>query len=337
MAKPLVANEDQSDGAISKQHSQSLSDLKHLHQQRNKQVLPLSNSFRKVESTSITNLDEKQPNVFVPEPSTSKQRPKYPLPETSTGSNHYEEPKGSSTKSSFKKVENLGTEKLPPLPKSEPPPLFLQNEYDEPDEHSFTVSSKFDLPNNSTAMASSSTSVTKNSIKLKNGDILDTREVTTINSLYLEGSSGGKKGFFSSTTDEEYEEITPGEEYKVTFPLSDKDLEPSTLILMTQPSVDDSSYTELTQRPYALTNGFPNEQEEDFKVNVVKYDYKRNYSMSEDEMSTGDVITEEPNSYLASGYSSQAASIFFGVDMEPPQARPRKVLIHSTNEDEEDC
>ncbi|KAJ8958332.1 hypothetical protein NQ318_017478 [Aromia moschata] len=73
------------------------------------------------------------------------------------------------------------------------------------------------------------------------------------------------------------------------------------------------------------------EEEEEFKVNVVQHDYNRSYSHSEDERSYQD---EDPMEFMKMGFSSQAASIFFGQDIEPIQPRPRKIMLKETDEDD---
>lgn len=327
-----------------------------------KPVLSTPTPIRRTDSAPLTNgsllgsnqnVSTTQSSVLGPSKTT---RPPYPLPifSSSEDAHEYEEPLDSPTKSQKalpvpsssinRKTEASDVELLPPLPKSRPPvhlldEVTIQNEYDEPDDKTYNFTSTFEVPNDSTAVASSTAILNKNSKTLANGDLVETHSVLTMNSLYLERPTAGKKVFFSNAADD-YEEITPGEEYKVTFPLDEKDLEPSTLILMTQQSVDNSSYPGSPDRKLQLHNGFSDDNEDYFKVNVVKYDTKRRYSLSEDEMSGNELDTEDGTSYIQKGYTSQAASIFFGLDMvpeEPPIPRPRKVDLQRPTNDEEDC
>lgn len=165
--------------------------------------------------------------------------------------------------------------------------------------------------------------------KLGNVSLVDFQECVRVNSLYLDNNLDPER-LFSYTTVEEYEEISPSEEYKVSFPMGDNDLEPSTLILMTQPSLDGSNVPESPDTPIQFTELHDNEA--DFKVNVVKYDSQRNYSLSEDELSTNEVDNEEMDSIISTDYRSQAASIYFGKDMEQPKPQPPKIIL-ATNED----
>lgn len=304
--------------------------------------------MRKTESTYFnsdssvsrnSDLIKTQSNDDISHHSFPKIRTPYPKGEKSSRpevQNDYEEPLESLTSLSKTITEEEVLEELPPLPKTRPPlnlfkKRFVSNEYDEPDENTLEFSSKFELPNNQRVIASSTTVVETNSKKLNNGSFVDTREVIAANSLYL-GSPFGQKRTMISTIMDDYEDVTP-EETKVTFPSSEKDLEPSTLILMTQPSMESSSFPEPTQ----TKDDFSDYPENDFKINVVKYDHNRNYSMSEDDMSTSELNTEEMNGYTSMGYTSQAASIFFGFETEPPRPKPRNVVLHRMNEDEEDC
>nr|CAH7729177.1 unnamed protein product [Callosobruchus chinensis] len=78
--------------------------------------------------------------------------------------------------------------------------------------------------------------------------------------------------------------------------------------------------------------------DEDFKVNVVKHDPEMQYSFSEDELSEDLDAAMDDNDYELIGYSSQAASIFFGGDV-PPKPKPRKLLLSESdrNSIEGDC
>ncbi|CAH1954623.1 unnamed protein product [Acanthoscelides obtectus] len=65
---------------------------------------------------------------------------------------------------------------------------------------------------------------------------------------------------------------------------------------------------------------------EDFKVNIVAHDPEMKFSFSEDELSEDlDITTNEEGDYELVGYSSHAASIFFG-DF-PPKPKPRKLML----------
>lgn len=296
---------------------------------RNVHVTSLT-PIRKTESVSIPNGSA----IPAGHSTTSKTRPPYPLPDTTEQEvyHDYDEPIDSPTV----KTQNKETDKPPPLPSSKPPlenftQLFINNQYEEPTENSFKSSHRFELPLNKSATVASATSFEKTSKTLENGSVLETTELVQANSLYLEGSYNGDKKFAFTTTTDDYEEITPGEEYKVTFP-QENDHEPSTLILMTQPDVT----PENPNTTFEFTNRFTTDLEDDFKVNVVRYDSQRNYSMSEDEMSTNELNAEEVSSNFTTGYTSQAASIFFGIDMDPPQTKPRKIDLKFI-EDEEDC
>lgn len=75
----------------------------------------------------------------------------------------------------------------------------------------------------------------------------------------------------------------------------------------------------------------PDDEAEYFKINVVKHDLNRRYSYSEDEQSRED--EEEPR-FTRMGYSSQAASIFFGEGDEPEVVRPRRIQFREEDEDE---
>ncbi|XP_018565836.1 uncharacterized protein LOC108906884 [Anoplophora glabripennis] len=61
-----------------------------------------------------------------------------------------------------------------------------------------------------------------------------------------------------------------------------------------------------------------------FKINIMKHDLSRTYSRSEDEQSHDE--EEEPR-FTRMGYSSQAASIFFGEGEEAEIARPRRIQL----------
>lgn len=318
-----------------KLHSKSLNDLRNLDQKRQKNVYATSPlPIRKTESTTIPNGSAKPTGTSTAptgHSTTSKTRPPYPLPATTEhdGYHDYEEPIDSPTV----KTQNEETDKPPPLPSTKPPlEPFIFGRYDEATGN-IKSSFRFELPLDKSATASSATSFANATRTFDNGSLVNTTEFVHTNSLYLEGSFKGEKKVSFTTTTDDYEEITPGEEYKVTFP-PENDPEPSTLILMTQPRADITP--ESTENMFKFMNGFTTDLEDDFKVNVVKYDYQRNYSLSEDDISTNELDVEEMGSNLASGYTSQAASIFFGVDMEPPQVKPRKINLKFTD-DEEDC
>lgn len=147
-----------------------------------------------------------------------------------------------------------------------------------------------------------------------------------------------------------YEKITSTEDNCASY----EDASSSTLIMMTQhePDIklkpklaaskfdyyddeDDEEYTVNTV--HSATNYVPevtydDNESEQFKVNVMHHD--RNY-VSEDEQSY--VEDEAPVSFT--GYSSQAANIFFG-DTAPPPIRPRKmnkINLRNDEDEEEDC
>ncbi|XP_072390651.1 uncharacterized protein [Diabrotica undecimpunctata] len=147
--------------------------------------------------------------------------------------------------------------------------------------------------------------------------------------------------------DDDYEEVTPTEEYKFMG-----DSSASTLILMTQHS--DTSlasylktptlkFDETTPDNYVTnhSNGFdfPSDTEEDFKVNVVHHDLS-NY-VSEDELTQDEeeyqTREESVSQYPRTSYSSQATNLFFG-ESEPVVQRPRKLHLRNVTEaDEDDC
>lgn len=72
-------------------------------------------------------------------------------------------------------------------------------------------------------------------------------------------------------------------------------------------------------------------QDEEFKINIVQHDYNRSYSFSEDERSYQE--EEPPHTFTRMGYSSQAASIFFGEDIEPEISRPRRIVLTDDDDD----
>lgn len=315
----------------SKEHSKSLNDLRHLDNKTRKKPLATPTPIRKVESVSLPNGST---SLSPPKSLHLKTRPPYPLPEaTSEPDIHeYEEPVESPTKT---KTEEFPLEEPPPMPNSTPPFLLLkQNQYDDPVDNTFKLITSLNLSSNNSAIDTKIEPIKRPKDKLTN-----TREVLKTNSIYLDDLIDNKKTFkFLSSTADDYEEITPGEEYKETFPFSDKDLEPSTLILMTQPSMDLTPETPRTpNKTIEFSNGPSNEPEEEFKVNVVQYDYNRKYSMSDDELSMDGLDNEELKDYTPMGYTSQAASIFFGVELDPPTPKPRKVMLMSSTNDEEDC
>lgn len=211
------------------------------------------------------------------------------------------------------------SENPPPLPNSSPPLNILaqyvgQNEYEEPYMNNNTISK---------------TTEAKRPTQLGNVSFVDSQECITLNSLYLDNNLDSGKPF-AYTTQQEYEEITPIEEYKVSFPVTESDLEPSTLILMTQPSVDGSNIPESPSKPVQFTDLATYENDDDFKVNIVKYDFQRNYSLSEDELSTEELDNEEINSITE--YTSQADSIYFGKDMEQPKLQSTKISSATNKE-----
>lgn len=73
------------------------------------------------------------------------------------------------------------------------------------------------------------------------------------------------------------------------------------------------------------------DETEYFKINVVKHDLNRTYSNSEDEQSHEE---EEPR-FTRMGYSSQAASIFFGEGNETEIVRPRRIQFTKDDDDDE--
>lgn len=75
----------------------------------------------------------------------------------------------------------------------------------------------------------------------------------------------------------------------------------------------------------------PDDDVDYFKINVVKHDLTRVYSQSEDEHSQEE--EEEPR-FTRMGYSSQAASIFFGEGEENEVPRPRRIQLIEDDDDE---
>ncbi|KAJ8984867.1 hypothetical protein NQ317_002706 [Molorchus minor] len=74
------------------------------------------------------------------------------------------------------------------------------------------------------------------------------------------------------------------------------------------------------------------DEDDDYKVNVVQHDYERINSYSEDEKSYQDDVSMD---FSQMGFSSQAASIFFGADVEPVQPRPRRIMLKKDEDENE--
>ncbi|CAH1174271.1 unnamed protein product [Phaedon cochleariae] len=122
-------------------------------------------------------------------------------------------------------------------------------------------------------------------------------------------------------------------------PTTNQEYEPSTLISMTQHSPDLQEYNVSSMNTIAAATQTTeidedrDEEGEEFKVHIVQHNSAADNHTSEDETSYQE---DELSEYVSLGYSSQAASIFFGNDVLPTFTTSRRVrIMYSDSEDEE--